>query len=81
MRTSGHRANSKVVIINRASRKFMAYLTGEAKDQLQPTMAKESSERPSEGRKASGIGTSESVAARTTSAWKPTASSTPFPLH
>ena len=34
-----HRAgNSKVVIINKASRKFMAYLTGEAKDQLQPTM-------------------------------------------
>ncbi len=68
------------MIINRASRKFMAYLTGEAKDQLQPTMGQaESSERPSEGPR--GTGTGESVAARTTSAWKPTASSTPFPLH
>ena len=32
------RGGSRVVIINRASRKFMAYLTGEMKDQLLPAM-------------------------------------------
>ncbi len=31
--------DSRVVVINRASRKFMAYLTGEMKDQLVPAMA------------------------------------------
>jgi hypothetical protein len=71
--------NSKVVIINRASRKFMAYLTGEAKDQLQPTMGQtdappaapasavtESTNAPS------SINTAST---QTTSAWKPTSAS------
>ena len=41
-------AASRVVVINRASRKFMAYLTGEMKDQLVPAMAHAPREKPRE---------------------------------
>ncbi len=71
-----HRAgNSKVVIINKASRKFMAYLTGEAKDQLQPTMgqAEAPPAAPAPATESSSAPSSISTAStQTTSAWKPT---------
>ncbi len=70
-----HRAgNSKVVIINKASRKFMAYLTGEAKDQLQPTMGQaEAPSAPAAPSESSSNPSSISTAStQTTSAWKPT---------
>ena len=75
-----HAGASKVVIINRASRKFMKYLTGESKDPLQPTMGQaDSSGAPAAADEPRPQQTSETVAAR--SAWKPTASLVPFPSH
>jgi hypothetical protein len=74
------RGASRVVIINRASRKFMAYLTGEMKDQLLPAMGHSP---PDEG---SGVSSNEAAhgpeggstgagdSSRTTAAWKPSAS-------
>ncbi|HEV3301930.1 MAG TPA: trypsin-like peptidase domain-containing protein [Planctomycetaceae bacterium] len=70
---------SKVVIINRASRKFMKYLTGEAKDQLQPTMSQAESAEPTGTDEPRTPQATETVAASTTSAWKPTASTSRFP--
>jgi thiol-disulfide isomerase/thioredoxin len=70
---------SKVVIINRASRKFMKYLTGEAKDQLQPTMSQTESVEPAGSGEPRTPQATETVAASTTSAWKPTASTSRFP--
>jgi thiol-disulfide isomerase/thioredoxin len=73
---------SKVVIINRASRKFMKYLTGEAKDQSQPMMSQAESAEPPAG--ADELHTQQAtatVAASTTSAWKPTGSTARFPSH
>jgi thiol-disulfide isomerase/thioredoxin len=72
---------SKVVIINRASRKFMKYLTGEAKDQLQPTMSQSESAVPTGTDEPHPQQATETVAASTTSAWKPTASTSRFPSH
>jgi thiol-disulfide isomerase/thioredoxin len=72
---------SKVVIINRASRKFMKYLTGEAKDQLQPTMSQSESATPTGSDEPRAQQATETVAASTTSAWKPTASTSRFPSH
>jgi thiol-disulfide isomerase/thioredoxin len=69
---------SKVVIINRASRKFMKYLTGEAKDQLQPTMSQSEPAVPTVTDEPRTQPATETVAA-TTSAWKPTASTSRFP--
>ena len=69
-------ANSKVVIINRASRKFMAYLTGEAKDQLQPTMgqtdAPPAAPASAVTESASAPSSINPASTQTTSAWKPT---------
>jgi thiol-disulfide isomerase/thioredoxin len=78
IRPVGRAGASKVVIINRASRKFMRYLTGESKDQQQPTMtqtepADAAAALPDAGAPQSG----DSVAAR--SAWKPTGSATRLP--
>ena len=71
---------SRVVVINRASRKFMAYLTGEMKDQLLPAMGHTTrDDRPGSAAKepartqASGAEADE--ANRTTAAWKPTGTS------
>ncbi len=75
-----HRAgNSKVVIINKASRKFMAYLTGEAKDQLQPTMgqtdAPPAAPAPVATDSSSAPSSISTASTQTTSAWKPTSAS------
>jgi thiol-disulfide isomerase/thioredoxin len=72
-------AGSKVVIINRASRKFMNYLTGETKNQLQPTIGQaESSATAVTAEEPQPQDATTAVAAR--SAWKPTASTVPFPV-
>jgi thiol-disulfide isomerase/thioredoxin len=82
-----HRAGgSKVVIINRASRKFMNYLTGEAKDQLQPTMGQGQAENSpgaaSPPPDPSHVEPSVSTAStQTTSAWKPTPLAARFPAN
>jgi len=75
------RGASRVVIINRASRKFMAYLTGEMKDQLRPAMGHSPrDDRSSVSSTAEGTHGEDTVAAeasessRTTAAWKPSAS-------
>jgi thiol-disulfide isomerase/thioredoxin len=71
-------AGSKVVIINRASRKFMKYLTGEAREPLQPAVTQ--ADPPPAGaatEEPHNPAGSETVAARST--WKPTASIVPFP--
>jgi thiol-disulfide isomerase/thioredoxin/S1-C subfamily serine protease len=75
-----HRAgNSKVVIINKASRKFMAYLTGEAKDQLQPTMgqtdAPPAAPASAVTEAANAPSSINTASTQTTSAWKPTSAS------
>jgi hypothetical protein len=54
---------SRVVIINRASRKFMAYLTDEMKDQLTPTMGTFSTDESAEV---------PAGPTQKTEAWKPT---------
>jgi thiol-disulfide isomerase/thioredoxin len=83
---------SKVVIINRASRKFMAYLTGEGKDQLQATMGQsttgqsptsqpDSSAGAASGEESRSRQTRRSESVETTSAWKPSASPTRLPAH
>jgi hypothetical protein len=75
------RGSSRVVIINRASRKFMAYLTGEMKDQLVPAMGhsarddRSNASSPAEGARGTEAGAPEaSESSRTTAAWKPSAS-------
>jgi S1-C subfamily serine protease len=75
------RGSSRVVIINRASRKFMAYLTGEMKDQLVPAMGHSArDERSNVSSTADGARSADPVApeasdsSRTTAAWKPSAS-------
>jgi hypothetical protein len=75
------RGSSRVVIINRASRKFMAYLTGETKDQLVPAMGhalrdgRSSVSSTAEGtRGADTIAPDASESSQTTAAWKPSAS-------
>jgi hypothetical protein len=70
--------SSKVVIINRASRKFMKYLTGETKDQLQPTISQADAPEPSTIDEPRPQPAPTTVAA-TTSAWKPTSLSLRFP--
>jgi thiol-disulfide isomerase/thioredoxin len=80
-----HRAGgSKVVIINRASRKFMAYLTGEAKDQLQPTMGQAESSAGAASLPPDAPHTEPSISTastQTTSAWKPTPLAARFPSN
>ncbi len=74
-------AGSRVVVINRASRKFMAYLTGEMKDQLVPAMAHAPREKSRESDTSmtandtprdNHSATSDST--QTTAVWKPTGS-------
>jgi hypothetical protein len=72
------RGQSRVVIINRASRKFMAYLTGEMKDQLLPAMGhaprddRSSVSSPTAGtRGPDAVASETSETSRTTAAWKP----------
>jgi thiol-disulfide isomerase/thioredoxin len=77
-------AASRVVVINRASRKFMAYLTGEVKDQLVPAMAHAPREKPRESdttvtandtvRDNHSATTDAGDSTQTTAAWKPTGS-------
>jgi thiol-disulfide isomerase/thioredoxin/S1-C subfamily serine protease len=80
-----HRAGtSKVVIINRASRKFMNYLTGETKGQPQPAVgqAETSPDAASPPLDPSHIEPSVSTAStQTTSAWKPTPLAVRFPSN
>jgi S1-C subfamily serine protease len=70
------RGNSKVVIINKASRKFMRYLTGEAKDQLPTTPGQPESPVTATGSEEGRESQSVTTASTQTSAWKPTASAT-----
>ena len=78
IRPVGRAGASKVVIINRASRKFMRYLTGESKDQPQPTMTQAEPADAAAASQETGVPQSgDSVAAR--SAWKPTGSATRLP--
>jgi thiol-disulfide isomerase/thioredoxin len=70
------RGNSKVVIINKASRKFMRYLTGEAKDQLPTTPGQPESPVTATGSEEGRESSSVTTASTQTSAWKPTASAT-----
>ncbi len=71
---------SRVVIINRASRKFMAYLTGEMKDQLLPAMGHSprddgASVTSNEGMRGTDAGAADAgESSRTTAAWKPSGS-------
>jgi hypothetical protein len=77
-------APSRVVVVNRASRKFMAYLTGEMKDQLVPAMAHAPREKPRESdtsvtandtvRDNHSATTDTADSSQTTAAWKPTGS-------
>ncbi|HET6323328.1 MAG TPA: trypsin-like peptidase domain-containing protein [Planctomycetaceae bacterium] len=69
-----HTGNSKVVIINRASRKFMKYLTGEAKDQVPTTPGAESSVTATGSDDPRGQQSVSTASTQTTSAWKPTSS-------
>jgi thiol-disulfide isomerase/thioredoxin len=70
-----HTGNSKVVIINRASRKFMRYLTGEAKDQGPPSTGQaESSVTATGSEDPRGEQSVTTASTQTTSAWKPTSS-------
>jgi thiol-disulfide isomerase/thioredoxin len=74
---------SRVVIINRASKKFLSYLTGEAKDQLQPMMAKVG---PDHSQTLDGVPTQNAAQLRQIApSWKPTKSaksnSTPLPVN
>lgn len=75
------RGNSRVVIINRASRKFMAYLNGESKDRLRPAMGRTSvtaaapdRETAEQSRIRGNASTEEPAAPRNTAAWKPATS-------
>jgi thiol-disulfide isomerase/thioredoxin len=68
-----HTGNSKVVIINRASRKFMKYLTGEAKDQVPTTPGQtDSSVTAAASEDPRGEQSVTTASTQTTSAWKPT---------
>ncbi len=77
-------AASRVVVVNRASRKFMAYLTGEMKDQLVPAMAHAPREKSRESdtsvtandtvRDNHSATTDPADSSQTTAAWKPTGS-------
>lgn len=75
---------SRVVIINRASRKFLAYLNGE-KDRLVPTMAQSSGEPSSQAdvstatsdsdqSRETGVTDTRNESAQITAVWKPTTS-------
>ncbi|HEX4071249.1 MAG TPA: trypsin-like peptidase domain-containing protein [Planctomycetaceae bacterium] len=77
-------AASRVVIVNRASRKFMAYLTGEMKDQLVPAMAHAPRDKSRESDTSvtandtvrdNRVSTTDPAdSTQTTAAWKPTGS-------
>jgi thiol-disulfide isomerase/thioredoxin len=70
---AGAVANSKVVIINRASRKFMRYLAGETNNNpSQPTMSQSEPAPTTMPEEPPAQPAQETVAAR--SAWKPTSS-------
>lgn len=73
------KGSSRVVVINRASRKFMAYLTGEMKDQLLPAMGHSprddgSSVTANEAAHSAQTNPADAGAgepSKTTAAWKP----------
>ncbi len=77
-------AGSRVVVINRASRKFMAYLTGEMKDQLVPAMAhaprdksreRDTSVTANDTVRDNRVSTTDAAdSSQTTAVWKPTGS-------
>lgn len=71
------KGQSRVVVINRASRRFMAYLTGEMKDQLLPAMghtpAKQESQTVTANDPATPPSPDPADPPRTNAAWKPTA--------
>jgi thiol-disulfide isomerase/thioredoxin len=71
---------SRVVIINRASRKFMAYLTGEMKDPLMPAMGHSprddgaSVTSTEDGHVTAASGADPGDSSRSTAVWKPSTS-------
>jgi thiol-disulfide isomerase/thioredoxin len=71
------KGQSRVVVINRASRRFMAYLTGEMKDQLLPAMGHTPAKEESQAVTANDAATLPSNpdpadSPKTNATWKPT---------
>jgi len=73
------KGQSRVIIINRASRKFMGYLTGEMKDQLLPAMGHTPADRgqsvtANDGSTTQPSSTDPGDSPKTTATWKPSTS-------